>query len=130
MNVRFFVSNFADENPEELYKEFYVQRGETAENRIKEIKNMCFSDRLSCPSFSANFFRLMLSCLAYELLRSLRQVIQKTNHTKAWNWSIQSIRLYLLKAGAQVHETVRRIYIRFSQAFSQQNFFTEVMMLC
>lgn len=130
MNVRFFVSNFADEDPEELYKEFYVQRGETAENRIKEIKNMCFSDRLSCHRFSANFFRLMLSCLTYELLRSLRLLIRKTAHTRAWNWSIQSIRLYLLKVGAQVQETVRRIHIRFSQAFSQQNLFTEVMMLC
>jgi hypothetical protein len=130
MNVRFIVSNFAEEDAEELYRDFYVQRGETAENRIKEVKNMCFSDRLSCHRFSANFFRLMLSCLAYELLRHLREVIRQTSHAKAWKWSIHSIRLYLLKVAAQVHQTVRRIYIRFSRAFSQQNLFTEVMMRC
>lgn len=53
------------------------------QNRIKEVKNVCFSDRLSCLLFSANFFRLMLSCLAYELLRNLRELIRKTVHTKA-----------------------------------------------
>lgn len=130
MNLRFIVSNFADDDAEELYKDFYVQRGEASENRIKEVKNMCFSDRLSCHRFSANFFRLMLSCLAYELLRNLRGLIRKTAHAKAWAWSVQSIRLYLLKVAAQVHETVRRIHIRFSRAFSQQNLFREVMMQC
>ncbi len=86
MNVRFIASSFEDDGAEELYKDFFVQRGEAAENRIKEVKNMCFSDRLSCHRFSANFFRLMLSCLAYELLRSLRGLIRKTAHSKAWAW--------------------------------------------
>jgi hypothetical protein len=83
MNVRFFASNFADEKPIELYRDFYTQRGETAENRIKEIKNMCFSNRLSCHRFMANFFRLMLSCLAYELLRMIREQIQALKHPVA-----------------------------------------------
>lgn len=130
MNVRFVASSFEDDDAEELYKDFYVQRGEAAENRIKEVKNMCFSDRLSCHRFSANFFRLMLSCLAYELLRGVRRLIRKTAHSNAWAWSLQSIRLYLLKVAAQVHETARRIHICFSRAFSQQNLFREVMMLC
>jgi hypothetical protein len=130
MNVRFYVSNFEDEDAQELYKDFYVQRGEASENRIKEIKNMCFSDRLSCHRFSANYFRLMLSSLAYELLRQLRELIRMTSHEKAKRWSIQSIRLYLLKVAAQVQQSVRQIHICFSRSFSQQNLFTELMMLC
>ena len=130
MNVRFIASNFADEDAQELYKDFYVQRGETSENRIKEIKNMCFSDRLSCHRFSANFFRLMLSSLAYELLRLVRELIRKTSYEKAKRWTVQSIRLYLLKVAAQVKQSIRSIHISFSKAFTQQNLFTEIMMRC
>ena len=47
MNVRYFVSNLPTEDAREIYFGFYVKRGDTSENRIKEVKNMCFSDRLS-----------------------------------------------------------------------------------
>jgi len=63
MNTRYFVSNIPNQTGQELYWGFYVKRGDTSENRIKEIKNMCYSDRLSCHGFWANFFRFMLSCL-------------------------------------------------------------------
>lgn len=116
LNVRFYVSNYAEEDPEELYREYYVQRGEAAENRIKEIKNFCFSGRLSCHRFSANFFRLILSCLAYEVLRSLRERLPGvTKDRRLWAWSIQSIRLHLLKAAAQIKVTVRRVYFRLAR---------------
>lgn len=68
LNIRFFASNYIDQYPKELYPELYILRGETAENRIKEIKNFCFADRLSYHKFSANFLRLIISCLAYEIL--------------------------------------------------------------
>jgi len=130
MNVRFFASNFADEDPRELYRDFYTQRGEAAENRIKEIKNMCFSDRLSCHRFSANFFRLMLSCLAYELLRMIREQIQALKHPVAQRWSVQSIRLYLLKVAAQVRVRVKAIHYSFSSAFAQQVLFWQILQRC
>ena len=130
MNVRFFASNFADEKPLELYRDFYTQRGEAAENRIKEIKNMCFSDRLSCHRFSANFFRLMLSCLAYELLRMIREQIQTLKHPVAQRWSVQSIRLYLLKVAAQVRVRVKAIHYSFSSAFAQQELFWQILQRC
>lgn len=130
MNVRFFVSNFAEENPSELYKDFYVQRGEASENRIKEIKNMCFSDRLSCHRFSANFFRLMLSCLAYELLRGVREIIKTLNYPVASRWNVHSIRLYLLKVAAQVRVRVKSINFSFSTAFPQQELFLKIMQKC
>jgi hypothetical protein len=128
MNVRYIVSNIKTDDGEKLYKDFYVQRGEAAENRIKEIKNMCFSDRLSCHRFSANYFRLMLSALAYELLRMLREVIRKTNHEQAHRWTMHSIRLYLLKVAAIVKVRVRTIHVAFSRAFPQQKLFKTVMM--
>jgi hypothetical protein len=130
MNVRYFVSNMHNYEVEDLYWNFYVQRGEAAENRIKEIKNFCFSDRLSCHSFWANYFRLMLSCLAYELLRTIRVLIRRTPKQYAWRWNMQSIRLYLLKVAAQIKERVRYVIIKLSKTFTQQNLMKEIIALC
>jgi len=47
MNTRHFISNIKDQDASEIYFDFYVLRAEASENRIKEVKNMCFSDRLS-----------------------------------------------------------------------------------
>lgn len=91
---------------------------------------MCFSDRLSCHRFSANFFRLMLSCLAYELLRIIREHIQALKHPVAHRWSVQSIRLYLLKVAAQVPVRVKAIHYSFSSAFAQQELFWQIMQRC
>ena len=66
MNIRYFVSNIPDKEAREIYFDFYVKRGDASENRIKELKNMCFSDRLSNHSFWANFMRLIISSLTYE----------------------------------------------------------------
>jgi hypothetical protein len=51
MNIRHFISNLDLEDAREIYFGFYVKRGDASENRIKEVKNMCFSDRLSNHSF-------------------------------------------------------------------------------
>lgn len=65
LNVRHFVSNIEDKTAREIYFDLYVKRGDASENRIKEVKNMCFSDRLSNHTFISNFFRLILSSLVY-----------------------------------------------------------------
>ncbi len=75
MNIRHIVSNLSEKDAREIYFGFYVKRGETSENRIKEVKNMCFSDRLSNHGFWANFFRLHISSLAYELFLILKNTI-------------------------------------------------------
>lgn len=128
LNVRYFVSNFRDQNAEEIYRGFYVLRGEAAENRIKDIKNFCYSGRLSCHRFSANYFRLIMSCLAYEILRSVRAQLSKITKDPAIRaWSVQSIRLKLLKVAASVEQTVRRTYFRMAKGHPYADIITELL---
>jgi hypothetical protein len=101
LNVRYIISNFEEQTAREIYAGFYVKRGDASENRIKEIKNMCFSDRLSNHLFLANFFRLFLSYLAYEMFRLLKLAIAKTKFKEAMAWQIDTIRTRLLKVGAK-----------------------------
>ncbi|WP_410528207.1 transposase [Sphingobacterium sp. ML3W] len=127
MNVRHFISNLEGQDAREIYFGFYVKRGDASENRIKEVKNMCFSDRLSNHGFFANFFRLFLSCLAYEMFLQLKNRIQKTKSEKAKRWQVSTIRTHLLKIGATIKITKRRIYYQLSKAFVHQNLFREII---
>ncbi len=77
MNVRHFVSNIPQKDAREIYLDFYVKRGDASENRIKELKNMCFSDRLSNHSFWANFMRLIISSIVYEMFLIVKQMIRQ-----------------------------------------------------
>lgn len=130
MNVRYFCSNMEEQTAKELYWDFYVKRGETSENRIKELKNMCFSDRLSCHRFTANYLRLFISCLAYEYFRIIKELIKKSGHTEESKWQINNIRLYLLKVGATIKKRVRRITIMLSKSYVCRELFTKIVALC
>lgn len=88
LNVRHFISNLEDQDVREVYFDFYVKRGDASENRIKEVKKMCFSDRLSNHGFFANFFRIFLSCSAYEMflffkIESIKQSLIKLRSGKS-----------------------------------------------
>ncbi len=126
LNTRFIVSNMKENDGRLIYLGFYVQRGEASENRIKEVKNMCFADRLSDHSFWANFLRLLISSLAYEMFLLLKQAIKRTTFDAAKKWQINTIRVSLLKIGATIKKTKRRIYYKFSKAFVYQNLFREL----
>lgn len=128
MNIRHFVSNLPKQTAREIYFDFYVKRGDASENRIKEVKNMCFSNRLSNHRYWANFFRLFLSCIAYELFVILKSKINKTSFKKAKTWQIDTIRTYLLKVGATIKYTKRRIYYRLSKAFVFKDLFRELVL--
>jgi hypothetical protein len=121
MNTRFFVSNFKEENSREIYWDFYVKRGETSENRIKEVKNMCFCDRLSCHNYTANYFRLIISTIAYKFF-------VKIKHYAAKKRNIDSIRLNLLKVGATIKKTVKRIIVSYSKSYIYQDLYRELML--
>ena len=130
MNVRYFCSNMDGQTARELYWDFYVKRGETSENRIKELKNMCFSDRLSCHSFVANYFRLFTSCLCYEYFRRIKELIKKSGEKDAGKWQISNIRLYLMKVGATIRSRVRQITICFSKSYVCRELFCKIAALC
>ena len=127
MNVRHFISNMKEKEAREIYFGFYVLRGEASENRIKEVKNMCFSDRLSNHGYWANFFRLFISSLAYEMFLLIKQKIKKTSVEVAKKWQISSIRTYLLKVGATIKITKKRIYYQLSKAFVYKDLFREII---
>ena len=127
MNVRHFVSNIEEKTAREIYFDFYVKRGDASENRIKEVKNMCFSDRLSNHGYWANFLRLFISSLAYEMFLIIKKKIKKTTNEAAKKWQISSIRTYLLKVGATIKITKKRIFYQLSKAFVYKDLFREII---
>jgi len=113
-NRRFVVTNLEGE-PESLY-DFYVKRGD-AENRIKDLKNALKADRLSCSRFEANCFRLLLHSAAYVLMHHLRLKLHGTELERA---QFDTIRIKLLKVGARVSESCRRVWIRAASSYPYQ----------
>lgn len=129
LNVRFFASDLETEG-NKIYFDFYVQRGDASENRIKELKNMCYADRLSCHNFYPNFLRLFFSCLSYEMMRLLRVALIKIGDEIAMKWQIDNVRLFLLKIGACIKIRKRTITICFSRAYPRQALFRRVSEMC
>ena len=89
-----------------LYEDLYCARGE-AENRIGEQFEL-FADRASSATLQANQLRLTFSAMAYVLVDTLRRV--GLRHTEFADAAVATIRLKLLKLGAQVRKSVRRIH--------------------
>jgi hypothetical protein len=125
-NPRFVVTSLSCEQRDAraLYEEDYCARGEM-ENRIKEQQLYLFADRTSCETMRANQLRLYLSSIAYTLLQTLRRVgLKGTSMARA---RCDTIRLKLLKLGAQIRVTVRKVWVSFSQAYPYQQLFHEVL---
>jgi hypothetical protein len=114
-NPRFIVTSLsADEwAAQDLYEKFYCARGEM-ENRIKE--QMClFADRLSTDQMRGNQLRLYFSAMAYTLVEALRRLALKgTEWAQA---QVDTIRLKLLKIGAIVRLSARRVVLQMSSAY-------------
>lgn len=124
-NPRFVVTSLSAEefDARMLYEDVYCARGEM-ENRIKEQQMCLFADRTSCATMRANQLRLWLSSAAYTLLMALRQFgLQGTEMATA---RCDTIRLKLLKIGALVRTTVRRVWISFSESCPYQRVFAQV----
>jgi len=107
-NPRFIVTSLCRRRHDAraLYEELYCARGE-AENRIGEQFEL-FADRASSATMQANQLRLWFSAMAYVLLDTLRRI--GLRHTQFADAAITTIRLKLLKLGAQVRISVRRIH--------------------
>lgn len=130
MNIRYFMSNLEECAARQIYLDFYVKRADASENRIKELKNMCYADRLSCHKFTANYLRLFFSCLCYEFFRLIKTLIQRTTFKHAYKWQIDNIRLYVMKVGAIVKKKVRSMRVSFSKAYICQDLFASIIQLC
>jgi len=122
-NTRFIVTNLPGD-PQELYDDLYCQRGDM-ENRIKEQQLYLFADRTSCHDFLSNQFRLMLSSTAYVLMETLRRVGLKG--TELAQAQVSTIRLKLLKIGARVRTSVRRIVFHLASGYPLQNLFYQIV---
>src|SRR5689334_12874070 len=104
-NPRFVVTSLQDE-PRALYEDLYCARGEM-ENRIKECQLDLFADRTSAKTMRANQLRLWLASMAYVLVEALRRL--GLPGSRLANATCGTIRLKLLKIGALVRLSVRRV---------------------
>jgi hypothetical protein len=114
-NPRFVVTSLSAEafDAKTLYEQEYCARG-NMENRIKEKKLYLFADRVSCQTMRANQVRLCLSTVAYVMMRALRQYgLKDTEMAQA---QCDTIRVKLLKIGATIQVTVRRVVLALSEA--------------
>ena len=120
-NLRFVVTNRA--GCAEAIFDWYEQRGQ-AENYIKDLKNEVAADRLSCSSYRANAFRLQLHALAYNLLVLFRRLALRA--TSLASATIATIRLRLLKIGARVIRSVRRLWFHIASGWPGPPLFLDV----
>lgn len=124
-NPRFVVTSLsmADFDAKHLYEQEYCGRGEM-ENRIKEQQLYLFADRTSCATMRANQIRLYLSTVAYIVMRAVREYgLKDTDLEKA---QCNTIRTKLLKIGALIRVSVRRVLISLSEAYPFRELFTRV----
>lgn len=124
-NPRFVVTSLqADKYPAKLlYEQDYCGRGQM-ENYIKEQQLFLFADRTSCETMRANQIRLLMSTAAYVVLRALREF--GLCETELATAQCNTIRLKLLKIGAVVRCSVRRIYVSLSEAYPFRDIFERV----
>jgi len=119
-NPRFIVTSLPLDalDARALYEDLYCARGEV-ENRIKEQQLDLFADRTSAATMRANQLRLWFASMAYVLLEALRRIgLRPTQFATA---TCGTIRLKLLKIGAQVRKSVRRIKIAMASACPYQS---------
>jgi len=125
-NPRFVVTSLSksEYTARALYEDLYCARGDM-ENRIKEQQLDLFADRTSTSWLRSNQLRLFFSSVAYVLLSELRRVgLQGTELARA---QCSTIRNKLLKIGALISVTVRRVWIRFASAYPYKAVFAEIL---
>jgi hypothetical protein len=116
LNPRFVVTSLENLSEVEAY-DFYCARAEQ-ENRIKEMKLDLNSGRTSCHRFLANQFRLLMHTAACMLMGMLQESLAGTSFAKA---QVGTIRTRLLKVGARVVETARKIWFHLPSSFPAQD---------
>lgn len=123
-NPRFVVTSLTSEQwaAQALYEELYCARGDM-ENRIKEQFSL-FADRVSTETMRANQMRLYLSAMAYVLVSGLRRLGLKA--TELAEAQVSTIRTKLLKIGAQIRVTVRKVWVSMASSYPWQDLYRQV----
>lgn len=121
-NIRFVVTSLTTNKvpPGKLYTQKYCKRGEM-ENRFKEQQLELFSDRTSTHTFAGNQLRLWFSSIAYVLMNALRE--KCLAKTELQNAQVGTIRTKLLKLGALITVSARRILIAISSSSPSKHIF-------
>jgi hypothetical protein len=122
-NTRFVVTNL-DGDPQDLYDRLYCARGDM-ENRIKEQQLDLFAGRTSCHRFLANQLRLLLASAAYVLVETLRR--EGLAGTELACAQAGTLRTRLLKIGARVRVSVRRVVLHLASGYPLQDLFRRVL---
>jgi hypothetical protein len=119
-NPRFVVTSLGaqDYDARALYEDVYCARGEM-ENRIKEQQLDLFADRTSAATLRANQLRLWFASMAYVLIEALRRI--GLAGSRLADATCGTIRLKLLKIGALVRLSVRRLKLAMSSVFPYQD---------
>jgi hypothetical protein len=125
-NPRFVVTSLskAEYGARALYEDLYCARGDM-ENRIKEQQLGLFADRTSSSWFRANQLRLWFSSVAYLLISELRRLGLKGTELERAQCS--TIRNKLLKVGALVRISVRRVWIRYASGYPYKTLFATIL---
>ena len=123
-NPRFVVTSLTAEAwaAKELYEKLYCARGDM-ENRIKEQFSL-FADRVSAETMRANQMRLYLSTMTYVLVSGLRRIgLAGTELAEA---QVSTIRTKVLKIGAQIRVTVRKVWVSMASSYPWQGLYRQI----
>ena len=122
-NPRFVVTSLSPKRwaAQRLYEELYCARGDM-ENRIKEQQLYLFADRTSAETMRANQIRLWFSSVAYLLMHELRLALRGTELERA---QCHTIRAKILKIGARVVVSTRRIVVHLASGYPYQRLFRQ-----
>jgi hypothetical protein len=125
-NPRFVVTSLTPEQwpAQKLYEDLYCARGDM-ENRIKEQFSL-FADRVSAETIRANQMRLYLSAIAYVLVSGLRRIGLKG--TELAEAQVSTIRTKVLKIGAQIRVTARKVWVSMTSSYPWQGLYQQVWM--
>jgi len=129
-NPRFFVTDLPEEQgwtPHRVHG-FYCERGDR-ENRIKEFKRDMDGGRLSCSTFLANQFRLILHAAAYLLYQALQVAIRaEAPQDELAKAQVETLRSRFMKVAARVHERCRVVRIHLCSSFPNRALWQAIAM--
>jgi hypothetical protein len=102
---------------------FYEHRGQ-CEQRNDELKNHLRADKFSCWGFAANEVKLHLILMAHNLLAAVRIMLPVKHELK--RATVERLRVTLIKCGASVVRTARRLWIHASRSWPNRRFLQDV----